>query len=134
MIVFLHAGGSRTKRTTDIEASPHRIARVMDLFPQLRIVAAHFGGSNMLEESKKYLVGRNLYLETAAPPSLESRIPKDTVVEMIKAHGANKIVFGTDFPLSHRRKEAEYIQKLPLSPEEKERILWKNAVELLKLD
>lgn len=134
MIVFFHAGGSRTKRTPDIEAPPHRIARVMDLFPGLRIVAAHLGGNYMLEESKKYLVGQNLVLETSHPPSLESRVPQEKVVEMIKAHGAGKIVFGTDFPLSNRKREAEYILQLPLSPEEKERILWKNAADLLKLD
>lgn len=133
MIVFLHAGGSRTKRTLHIEAPPHRIAHVLDLFPKLKIVAAHFGGNYMLEESKKHLIGRSLYLDTAAPPALETRIDQKTAVELIEAHGVNKILFGTDFAVSNRKSDIDYIKRLPISNEARERIFWKNAFELLQL-
>jgi hypothetical protein len=133
MIIFLHAGGSRTKTTLNIEAPPHRIAHVLDLFPKLKIVAAHFGGNYMIEESKKHLIGRKIYLDTSAPPTLETRIDHSTLVELIEAQGVNKILFGTDFPLGNKKRDIAYIQGLTISNEAKERILWKNAVELLKL-
>lgn len=133
MIVFIHAGGGRTKRNSEIQAPPDRIARVLGLFPDITVVAAHFGGNYMLEEAKKYLVGRKLYLDTSLPPALESRINQETILQIIRSHGADKILFGTDFPLSDRKREAEYFHRLALNEKEKERILWKNAAELLKL-
>ncbi len=133
MIVFLHAGGSRTKSTTNIEAAPHRIARVLDLFPNLKIIAAHFGGNYMIEESKKHLIGKNVYLDTSAPPTLGTRLDQKMVLELIEAHGVNKIIFGSDFPIGNKKEDVTYLKNLPLSEEAKERILWKNTAELLGL-
>ncbi len=133
MTVFLHAGGSRTKKALNIEAPPHRISRVIDLFPKLKIIAAHFGGNYMIEESKKHLIGKNIYLDTSAPPTLGTRFNHETVLEIIDLHGISKIVFGSDFPIGNKKKDVEYINGLPLSKEAKEKILGKNAVDLLQI-
>jgi predicted TIM-barrel fold metal-dependent hydrolase len=133
MVVFLHAGGSRTKKTVNIEAPPHRIARVLEKFPKIKIIAAHFGGNYMIEESKKHLIGRNVYLDTSAPPTIGARMDQKTVLELIEAHGVKKIIFGSDFPIGNKKEDVAYLKKLPLSEEAKERILWKNASELLQL-
>jgi uncharacterized protein len=56
---------------------------------------------------------------------------KDKVTEMIKAHGADKVLFGTDYPMWSHEEELERFYSLGLTDEERELILWKNAAKLL---
>ena len=86
----------------------------------------------MLEESRKHLIGKNLYLDVVWTPSLEALNP-EIVAEIIKEHGVDKILFGTDYPFCNVEKEIEVVSKLPLSDADKERIFWKNAAELFDL-
>ena len=54
-------------------------------------------------------------------------------MQMIKKHGVEKFLFGTDYPMWNHKEEFERFSKLPLSEEEKQMILYKNAAKLLDL-
>jgi len=134
-IFLFHAGGSSKPKDPpeEILATPERIAKVMDDFPGMTIIAAHFGGNHVLEEMKEYLLGRNVYLDTSYPPDL-SLLPPEEALSLIRGHGTDKILFGTDFPWETQERCLRYFRSLPLAEEEKEKILGGNARRLLFVD
>lgn len=132
MILYLHAGKDPGDLSAPAQTSPEGLARVLDAFPKLKVVAAHFGGLEMLEESRKHLIGRNLYIDTAWTPSVEALDP-NLIAELITEHGSDKVLFATDFPMTDGKRQLEWVLGLPLSDEDKERILWKNAQELFAI-
>ena len=48
-------------------------------------------------------------------------------------YGTYRVLFGTDYPMWTPEGELERFYKLKLTEEERERILFKNAEELLKI-
>jgi len=133
MFLIFHSGpGLAMKPGEEVMGTPERMARLLDVFPKMTLVAAHFGGFRMLEEARKHLIGKNVYIDTSYPPGLcfES---KDRVLDMIQRHNPDRILFGTDTPYASQKRDAEYILQLPISTEIKEKILWKNGCRLLGL-
>lgn len=110
-------------------SSPVRLARVLDKFPDLKVIAAHLGGYDRWEESKKYIVGRNVYLDTS---SSLWRLSPIEATEIIKKHGVDKVVFGTDYPITNHTDELKRFEKLDLNQEERNKILYQNAMNLFK--
>ena len=58
---------------------------------------------------------------------------KDQLTRMIKDHGAHRILFGSDTPWADQEEAVSILRSLPLTPEEQEQILWKNAAALLNI-
>lgn len=52
-------------------------------------------------------------------------------MEMIHIFGTDKIFFGSDYPMWNVKKELETFMSLPLSDEDREKILHKNLEGLL---
>lgn len=123
--ILMHMGDKNTDATT-----PKRLANVMKELPQVTFIAAHMGGVFEWKKAQKYLVGKNVYFDTSS--SVRFMEP-DLVRSMIKEHGADKILFGTDYPLSNHAYEMKQLEKLNLTQEEYEKIYWKNAYRLLHL-
>ncbi|MEE3450925.1 MAG: amidohydrolase family protein [Acutalibacteraceae bacterium] len=99
------------------------------------IVFAHLGGIYSKEDVAKYLLGSNCYIDISCSfASLGSWCNTDDedVIRVIKAHGAEKILFATDSPWNDQRSYAEHFKALDgISDEEKQLILYKNAQKLL---
>jgi predicted TIM-barrel fold metal-dependent hydrolase len=133
MVAFFHVGSGLSKEKKTVLATPASIVNVIENFPKLKVVAAHFGGFKLLEEAERYLVGRNLYLDTSWPPSLKE-IGRDTIVRIINKHGAEKILFGSDCPTADPITEIQFIDSLKLDSGQKESILGGNAYNLLGLE
>lgn len=133
LIAFFHVGIVPGSSPDAPQATPEGIARVLDAFPKLRVVAAHLGGMQMLDEVQKHLIGKNLYLDSVWPPSIDELDP-NLVAQIITEHGLDKIIFGTDYPMTDTRREIKGIMNLPLSAEDKERILGGNAAKLLGIE
>lgn len=125
MPILVHAGDYRYDYS-----GPKRIAHVLEKHPTLKVVAAHFGGYTQWEDSEKYLVGKNVWFDTSS--SLWKLTP-DEAMRMIRNHGVEKMLFGVDYPMWDHQEELERFNKLPLTPEERDAILYKNAVDLLGL-
>ena len=78
----------------------------------------------------KFLVGKPLYFDTAFS---FSRMPPDWAREIIRAHGANRVLLGSDMPWSDTGNEIRFVKSLGLSQEETDAILSGNACRLLQL-
>jgi len=96
----------------EVMGTPERMARLLDVFPKMTLVVAHFGGFRMLEEARKHLIGKNVYIDTSYPPGLCFEA-KDRVLDMIQRHDPDRILFGTDTPYASQKRDAEYILQLP---------------------
>ena len=64
---------------------------------------------------------------------LEDYISDAQLVRIIRKHGAEKILFGTDCPWSGQKESMERIRGLDLTEQETEMILGGNAEKLLEI-
>lgn len=123
--VLIHMGDENRD-----SSSPARLARIIRLFPGMMVIAAHLGGYRMWDDSMRLLVGKNIYMDTCSSlPFLE----KERAVEIIRRHGVEKILFGTDYPMWDQEEELNRFYSLGLTPEERELILHGNAERLFGL-
>ena len=53
--------------------------------------------------------------------------------EIIRAYGAERVMFGTDYPLWPQQPEIDYLLKLDLTDDEYQQIFWKTMSDLFKL-
>lgn len=124
--IMLHTGDYRYDFS-----NPERMAAVLDKFPDLTVIGAHFGGWSLWEEAADILCGyKNFYVDCSS--SFHWLKPEKTK-ELIRKYGADKIVFGTDFPMWSYKEEYEYFCNLNLTEEENCRILYKNAQQLFDI-
>ena len=125
MPVLFHAGDCRYDFS-----GPQRISNVLDKHPTLLVVAAHFGGYTEWDKAIEFLVGKKVWFDTS---STLWKLPIEEANKIIKLHGAEKFLFGSDFPMWDHQDEFARFNKLDLNEEERELVLWKNAKDLLKL-
>jgi predicted TIM-barrel fold metal-dependent hydrolase len=117
--VLIHMGDENRD-----SSSPVRLARILDMFPDLVVIAAHFGGYRMWDESMQYLVGRNLYMDTSSALAFLS---PEKAVRMIRQHGVPKMFFGSDYPMWDHEEELGRFLGLDLTEDERKAILFGNA-------
>lgn len=110
-------------------SSPHRLSRIINMFPRLTVIAAHLGGYQMWDEACECLIGRNVYMDTSS--SLYFLAP-EKAVRMIRAHGVEKVFFGSDYPMWDHEEELERFLKLELTEDERKAILAGNAKRFLQ--
>lgn len=113
-----------------VHCTPERLLRVLDLFDDATVVAAHFGGWLLWDSVLEDLCGTQVYLDTAFS---SGKMPPDYAKELIKAHGADKVLLGSDMPWSDTLDEVRFVQSLDLSAEDEEKILSNNAKRLLNI-
>lgn len=113
-----------------VHCTPERLLRVLDLFDDAPVVAAHFGGWLLWDSVLEDLCGTQVYLDTAFS---SGKMPPDYAKELIKAHGADKVLLGSDMPWSDTLGEVRFVQSLDLSAEDEEKILSNNAKRLLNI-
>ena len=109
-------------------ADPVRIMRVMDVFPDLKMVTTHLGAWDDWDEVKKHLLGKRIYMEISF--SLEY-LEKEVAKSMILNHPREYIVFGTDSPWTDQRKTLLLLLGLELGQDIENLILRDNALKLL---
>lgn len=112
--------------------SPRQLAQFHRNFPSLPLVLAHLGSMTFWDEVEKELAGLPVFFDLAfVTPEY---ISKEQLVRIIRKHGAERILFGTDTPWCSQKAHVEWIDSLPLTGNEKAAIFYKNAAELLKLN
>ena len=93
-----------------------------------KLVFAHGGGNRQFAEVIRHLAGRDVYFDLSYILSYAS---PDAVLEVIRAHGSERILFGTDCPWGDPGAFVRYVKALPLTEAEREDIFHRNAERLL---
>ena len=109
---------------------PARLRRVLQQFPKLEVCAAHFGGHTMYETAKEYLSDTNCIMDISSTLMF---LDKKQAEGYINHYGAERLAFGTDYPVWDPLQEVKRLQSLNLTPEQMEQIAWKTAQRFLNL-
>jgi uncharacterized protein len=109
-------------------ADPAGILRVMDRFPELKLVTTHLGSWEQWPEVKAILAGKPVYMEMSF--SLEY-LDTNPVKEILVKHPKDYLLFGTDSPWTDQVKTLSMYLDLQLGPETDAAVLGGNAQRLL---
>jgi predicted TIM-barrel fold metal-dependent hydrolase len=109
---------------------PRRLVRVLDNFPRLTVLAAHFGGWSIQDLALEYLKDRFCYMDVSS--SLPYLGRRRVAEELIRIYGAGRFLFGSDYPMWDPGQCLAEFMALSLSGEERELILYKNALRFLR--
>ncbi len=99
-------------------------------FPDLTIICAHWGGGlpfyALMPEVKKAM--GNVYFDSAASPFLYTPEVYSQVIQLV---GADRVLFGSDYPLLAQSRLLKEIETLDMPEETKNLVLAGNALRLL---
>lgn len=129
LIVSIHAGID-IGLPEPVYCTPERMKRVLKEVKPLKTVLAHMGGWKQWDEVEEYLVGEDVYFDTSFTHTF---MEEEKMLSIIRNHGADHILFGTDCPWGGQKDCIEAFLALPLTNEEKEQILHGNAERLLHI-
>lgn len=123
--VLFHTGDDRT----DFSA-PERLKKITSLFPRLTVIAAHLGGYRVWDRAECLIGCENVFFDTSSALMF---ISPQKASDIIHRHGADRVMFGTDYPMWTHAGEKERFAALGLTDEEKSKILWENAADLFNI-
>lgn len=109
---------------------PSRLRHVLELFPKLQVCAAHFGGYSMYEDALKLLYDKDCIMDVSSSLMFMDRgMPE----RYINIYGAERLAFGTDYPVWDPVHEVRRFLELDLTMEQREQIAHKTAERFLNL-
>lgn len=127
MPLYLHMGDDRPEYRF---SEAKKLVHILELFPGLEVVAAHFGGYKAWDDSEKYLAGRpNVWYDTSS--ALWAMTP-EYARHLVTVLGADRIMFGTDYPVVEMEPELERFMAIDLTESERRDILYNNAMRFIK--
>lgn len=126
----LHAGND-IGLDPPVHSMPEMLNHVLDYVSGKYIIAAHLGGWKAWDDVEQYLVGSQIYLDTAFTCTY---IEKEQYKRIIQNHGSEKILLASDSPWENPATSLAGVKALGLSQEEEENIVWKNGAQILGLD
>ena len=131
MIAHFHGGDELEPWPTEIVSTPKAYAEVHRRFPEMKMIVAHMGGYLMWDDVEEHLLGSGVYFDMSA--CFAESLPDERLVRMMRAHGVERILFGSDSPCVAPIPQLQRLLSLPLTDAEKEMICHRNAVTLLGL-
>lgn len=125
--MLIHTGDKRYDYS-----NPNRLEPILERYKDLLIIGAHMGGWSIWEEAcdklRKY---DNLVVDCS---STLSYISPSLSKQLIRAYGADRVLFGTDYPLHLPQKEMRLFQNLELTQSEYRVILNSNAKRIFGIE
>jgi len=108
------------------------IYELLKSLPEAKVVLSHWGGGILIYELMPEVreVLKNVYYDTAATPYLYRNDIYSTAVKII---GAEKIIFGSDYPLLGISRYKRSIEDEIESSEDRDKILAGNSKRILKI-
>lgn len=119
---------------------PLNIDEVANMFPNLKIVMAHFGNPWVMDAAVVVSKNPNVYVDLSGYFGEWVSIAKEDLEMFIRVltdfktfAGFKRCLFGSDWPLYNQKEYVEAVNQLSLTEEEKDLVFWKNAKEVYKL-
>lgn len=114
-----------------IHCSPERILNVLKHIQPEKLILAHLGAWNGWDEVEEKMCGLPVYFDTAIIQREECpHISDAQFIRIVRKHGADRILFGTDSPWFDQQKALNKIKTTGFTNQELELILGKNADKL----
>lgn len=133
IVVLTHAGAGGDDPDGAERGHPRHVAGLVTAVPDLTLIACHYGGYHLLDEAEREVVGRRVILETSWPPAVADLDP-GRVRDLIREHGSDRVVFGSDWPMANPAAEIATIRSWGLSASEADAVLGGTLAAVLGLD
>lgn len=130
LIVVTHSGADIAYRGYPVRCTPDRVLKLIRKVRHPKLVLAHLGASEMSEEVYEKLCGEDVYFDTAFVLRFTD---KDTFTKIVKKHGDDRILFGSDSPWSGIERDIDIIRSFDLPKNTEDKIFFKNSKKLLGL-
>ncbi|NLL55600.1 MAG: amidohydrolase family protein [Clostridiales bacterium] len=124
--IQMHTGDKRKSFS-----HPSQMVKAAKDFPHLRFIAAHLGGWSEWEHYKLYKGLNNVWFDCCSSLAF---MPADKAKTIIEFLGYDKVMFGTDFPMWDYDGELALLEKLNLSSNVLQKILFENANNFFNLN
>ncbi len=129
LYTVFHAG-SDIGLPPPVHSTPKHFKNALEYVSGKYIVAAHLGGWRMWDDVEKYVVGTEILFDTAF---IKDYISPEQALRIIRNHGSEKILFGSDNPWEDPKDTLSFLNTLGLTTEEFDNITYKNALKVLKV-
>ncbi len=127
MPLFLHMGDARPQYRF---SEPGKLAKVLKMFPRLKVVAAHYGGYQAWDEASRCLWGHpNVWYDCSS--SLWAMSP-EKAKELTLGCGEDRVMYGTDYPVYSLIPYFQLFERIDLTDEQREKLLYKNAKSFIE--
>ena len=125
--VLVHTGDHRFDYS-----NPNRIENVLRTFPKLKFIGAHFGGWSVWDDAARVLSRyENIIVDTS---STFYALGAEKGKELIKQWGADRVMFGADYPMWKPQLDIDCLMEMNLTDNEYRRIFWDNAARAFGLE
>ena len=125
-ILLFHVGDPKVDYS-----SPYRLRRVMEKFPDLKIIAAHLGGYGCWDDAEKCIIGTRAYIDISSAIRFTG---PERARRLVLAHGTDRVLFASDYPAVRPKQAQKDMDSLALPPEDVEKICHLNAEKLFGLN
>lgn len=123
--VLLHMGDHRFDYS-----HPTRLKHLLELFPHLQVIAAHFGGYELYREAYDLLKDTDCFFDVSSSLMfMASGVAED----YINRYGAERFVYGSDYPMWDPLVERQRFLQLKLTDDQFEQIAYKTAEHILHI-
>lgn len=130
LVLLMHTGFDfafpRVRR-----GDPVRVLRVLEAFPELKLVTTHMGASFDWGEVKEHLLGKPIYTDVSFSIQF---MPPDQAKAFVLAHPRDYVLFGTDSPWAAQGEVIEFVRGLHLGADWERSIFFENACRLLDIE
>ena len=123
--ILLHMGDKRYGYS-----HPEKLKHVLELFPGLTAIAAHFGGYTMYETAYDILKDTDCIMDISSSLMF---MGEGVAEHYINLYGAERLAYGTDYPLWDPVEEVQRFLSLNLTADQFEQIAHKTAENLFNL-
>ena len=121
--VMLHMGDQRYDYS-----HPVKLRRILDLFPKLQVIAAHFGSYQIHAEAFPLLKDKDCFFDVSSSLMF---MDEGVAENYVNQYGAERFVYGSDFPMWDPVIEMQRFLKLKLTDDQFEQIAHKTAERIL---
>ena len=146
LVVLTHAGLDIGLPDAN-RVTPGMIARAVRATGPVTLICAHMGGWRQWDDVEELLPDTGVYLDTSfslgriTPNNdgyswADAELPlmrREQFARIVRAFGAERVLFGTDSPWGAQAEALRLIRELPLASGEQAAILGGNAARLLEL-
>lgn len=118
-----------------IHCRPNHVVEVVKETETDKLILAHMGGWRLWDDVREQLTELPVYFDTSFSENyiegVEGMLDGDSFVDLVRAMGVERVLFGTDSPWSEQKQAVEWLKGTALTEEEKEKIFSKNFIRLL---
>ena len=127
LLVVMHTGFDIAFPRMEL-CGPGRVVKVINKFPDLKLITTHLGAWDQWDEVRDLLIGKPIYMELSyALDFLDPQVARSMILD----HPAEYIVFGSDSPWSDQANTLNLLRTLELDQHLFDQITSLNALKLL---